>query len=153
LVILPGSKLVIKDLQWLKKTGLFTQLLNRKENKEQNILGICGGYQMMFKNIIDNDAIETTKPTCEKGLAFIDDDIIFKKEKILKQYNNFFEIHHGISKKYPVNYEKDNIKGTFTHGLFNDEKFKIYKNDTINDFIRKMKSRLDIERIIENIKN
>ena len=61
---------------------------------------------MMFEYIIDDLCIETATPTQEKGLAFIDDDIIFHKEKILKKklYNVFkndcdgFEIHHGISK-------------------------------------------------------
>jgi adenosylcobyric acid synthase len=37
LVILPGSKLVYKDLDWLKDTGLFTQL----QNRSKDILGIC----------------------------------------------------------------------------------------------------------------
>ena len=31
-VILPGSKLVIKDLIWLKETGLFEQLQNRQKS-------------------------------------------------------------------------------------------------------------------------
>ena len=155
LIILPGSKLVIKDLKWLKDSGLFTQIKKLKNN----ILGICGGYQMMFENIIDHDAIETAIPTTEQGLGFIDDNIIFIKDKILdkKIYNIFakdikgFEIHHGISKKYPLYYEKDNIKGTFVHGLFDDEKFEEYKNKTISSFVNNMKQRLDIKTILEAI--
>jgi len=156
-IILPGSKLVIKDLQWLKKSGLFKQL--QKTNIE--ILGICGGYQMMFKQILDENAIETTEPSREKGLGFIDDEIIFKHEKILKQgyYTLFgkrvkgFEIHHGISKKYPLAYESERIKGTFIHGLFNDKAFKDYKLKTIHNFIEQMKEQLAIKEIIEAIKN
>ena len=155
LIILPGSKLVIKDLLWLKDTGLFEQLKQTK----QDILGICGGYQMMFEQIIDNDCIETLEPTTIKGLGFIDDDIIFKKEKILKKqtYKLFgkevegFEIHHGISKKYPLEFQKNNIKGTFVHGLFNDKKFEVYKRRTINDFVNIMKEKIDINRIIKNV--
>ncbi len=159
LVILPGSKLVIKDLCWLKKSGLFKQL--KKLNKSnKKLLGICGGYQMMFENIIDNDMVETKKPTKEKALGFIDDDIIFKKEKILKkqQYKLFgknfsgFEIHHGISKKYPLSFKKKNIEGTFVHGLFDDEKFVKYKEKTIDKFVSKMKKKLDIKIILKNIK-
>lgn len=165
LVILPGSKLVIKDLIWLKKSGLFEQLKLRKKE----ILGICGGYQMMFENIIDDICIETLEPSSETGLAFIDDNIIFQEEKILKKglYKLFknhcagFEIHHGISKKYPIFYDgadelnqknnRPNIKGTFVHGFYNDEKFEIYKEKTINNFVNSMKEKLDVEKILKGV--
>jgi adenosylcobyric acid synthase len=154
-VILPGSKLVMKDLTWLKESGLFKQLQTLKTD----ILGICGGYQMMFNNIIDDHAIETEKPTTIKGLGFIDDDIIFQKEKIVKndQYQLFgkeikgFEIHHGVSQKYPLSYEKGNIKGTFVHGLFDDEKFENYKKETINNFVKIMKHKLNSDKILKAI--
>jgi len=151
LVILPGSKLVIKDLLWLKDTGLFKQIKSRAK-KKQDILGICGGYQMMFKNIIDDDAIETLVPSKECGLGFINDDIIFKKQKILKRENQHFEIHHGISKKYPVSYEKENIKGTFLHGLFDDKEFRIYKQNKINEFVDNMKEHLDIDKLLKGLR-
>lgn len=155
LVILPGSKLVIKDLTWLKETGLFKQL----QKRDKDILGICGGYQMMFENIIDDLCIETLEPTSIKALGFIDDDIIFQKDKILKKslYKIFgnecegFEIHHGVSKKYPLEFTKENIQGTFVHGLFNDNNFKIYKKETINKFVQTMKERLDINRILNSV--
>jgi adenosylcobyric acid synthase len=155
-IILPGSKLVIKDLEWLKTSGIFEQL----KSLQTEILGICGGYQMMFNHIIDQEAIEAEQPTTIKGLGFIDDDIIFKKEKIVKkgEYHLFgktikgFEIHHGISLKYPLSYKKGNIKGTFVHGLFDDEVFEQYKRETIDNFVETMKSKLDIGRIIKNLK-
>ena len=154
-VILPGSKLVMKDLQWLKNVGIFEQLQRRKKE----ILGICGGYQMMFKNIHDPHAIEAEKPMSVQALGFIDDDITFQKEKILKKtkYSIFatefigFEIHHGISLKYPLYYERNNIKGTFVHGLFEDEYFKTYKKKTINNFVNIMKKKLDVERILKSV--
>jgi adenosylcobyric acid synthase len=162
LVILPGSKLVIKDLIWLKESGLFEQLKSRKKE----ILGICGGYQMMFENIIDDICVETLEPTRQTALGFIDDNIIFQKEKILnkglyklfKNYKEGFEIHHGISKKYPIYYDgsekknnQANIKGTFVHGFFNDDKFKAYKEKTMDSFVESMKDRLDVQRILNSI--
>lgn len=154
-VILPGSKLVIKDLIWLKETGLFEQI----QNREKDITGICGGYQMMFEYIIDDLCIETLTPTKEIGLGFIDDNIIFLKDKVLKKklYKVFkndcdgFEIHHGISEKYPISFEKNNIKGTFVHGLYNDKKFDEFKKTTIDEFVNTMKSKLDIQKIYESI--
>jgi len=156
-IILPGSKLVMKDLTWLKKSGLFEQLQTIKVE----IIGICGGYQMMFNNIVDNQAIESEKPKRMEGLGFIDDDIIFQKEKIVKQKKysifgkevNGFEIHHGISKKYPLYYEDEQIKGTFIHGLFDDVIFEKYKKKTIYNFIETMKKRLNVDKIIQEIES
>lgn len=159
LVILPGSKVTINDLSWLKETGLFPQL---KQHKKP-LFGICGGYEMMFEKLDD-----------EEGLGFIDDVIIFHKEKVLKKetYTLFgtqiegFEIHHGRSEKYPLFFEK---KGTFVHAIFDNNTFRTqffktlnpnyqgfnfltYKKETISHFIEEMKSRLDVERIVKSVR-
>jgi len=153
-IILAGSKLVMQDLEWLKEIGLAKQLQSTKKE----ILGICGGYEMMFENLIDNELVESSQKIV-RGLGLIDDNIIFQREKILKRgkYKIFgkniegFEIHHGISKKYPLYYQSGNILGTFVHGLFDNYKFKQYKKKTIDNFVYDMKKRLDIKRIIENV--
>jgi len=153
-VILAGSKLVIKDLEWLKEVGLFRRLKRTKTK----ILGICGGYEMMFKKLIDKDNIESNISSIE-GLGFINDNIIFQKDKIVKrgEYNIFgkrvkgFEIHHGVSKKYPLFFEKDNIRGTFVHGIFDNREFKEYKKETIDNFVDKMRERLNINKIIRGL--
>ncbi len=155
LVILPGSKQVIEDLRWLKKVGLFDALQTRKKE----ILGICGGYQMMFGEIVDEECVETSEPSRESALGFIDDVIVFQKEKVLKkgQYTLFgktlngFEIHHGVSAKYPLVYEKGHIKGTFVHGLFDDDKFENYKKTTLDSFIATMRGEIDMEGILANV--
>ena len=154
LIILPGSKLVISDLNWLKDIGLFERI--RESGVE--ILGICGGYQMMFRKILDPDRVESQIAEVD-GFGFIDDDIIFHREKILKRgvYNIFgrevdgFEIHHGVSQHYPLYYQDGRISGTFVHGLFNDSKFTKYKRDRVDQFVDDMKSRLDIDRIVDSI--
>jgi len=153
-IILPGSKLVMQDLAWLKESGLFDQLQKTK----REILGICGGYEMMFRKLIDEESIESNN-TIVEGLGLIDDDAIFQKEKIVKrgEYKIFgesikgFEIHHGISKKYPLYYERDNIRGTFIHGLFDNKSFEEYKRIVITDFVAQMRDRLDVERIMKNV--
>jgi adenosylcobyric acid synthase len=147
-IILPGSKLVINDLRWLKKTGLFTQIKKIQQTKSNHIIGICGGYQMLFEKIIDNHCIEVSTATTEEGFAFIDDVIIFQKEKILKKDGAKFELHHGVSSKYPIEYKSENIYGTFWHGLFVDEWFEEYSKTTMTNFVNDMKQYLDIKRIV-----
>jgi adenosylcobyric acid synthase len=150
-IILPGSKLVIQDLRWLKQTGLFEQITQRKQKEQNHIVGICGGYQMLFEKIIDNECIEVLEPTVEDGFGFIDDEIIFQKEKILKKDGHLFEIHHGISKKHPDIYKTEHIYGTFSHGLFIDEWFENYSKQTIEKFVDEMKSSLDVKRILQGV--
>ena len=172
LVILPGSKLVIKDLQWLKSNGLFEKI---KECKTR-LLGLCGGYEMMFEKLHDKYALENDKIASEEGFSFIDDEIIFEEEKILKNevYNIFdceiegFEIHHGNSLKYSLFYEKDNIKGTFIHAIFDNDNIRNkifkeintnykefdylkYKKEKIDTFISTMKEKLNVNKIWESI--
>lgn len=169
MVILPGSKLVIKDLQWLKKIGLFDKI---KSFKGQ-LLGICGGYEMMFTQLYDEHCIENKKATNEKGLALIDDVIVFETEKYLFKGDicvfgeniNGFEIHHGKSEKYPIFYEKGLIKGTFIHAIFDNNvirnklfsainnnykpfDFKVYQDEVLQSFITQHEKRLDVEYIV-----
>jgi len=172
LVILPGSKLVIKDLQWLKETGLFEQIKNHKKD----ICAVCGGYEMMFETLDDKYTVENSAPLVELGFGLIPSIITFEKEKILKKQEyelfgckiNGFEIHHGVSKDYSLSYEKNNLKGTFVHGIFdNDEfrtkyfksinhkykgyNFKEYKKNSIDTFVDQMKIKLNIQKILDNV--
>jgi len=150
-IILPGSKCVMEDLAWLKRTRLFEQI--QKHYKEQyiHLIGICGGYQMMFEHIIDNECVEVQEPTTVKALGFIDDDIVFQKKKTLKRHGDTYEIHHGTSKAYPTEYKTEKLYGTFSHGLFVDEWFKSYEKSSIDTFVKKMKTYLNIDRIIQSV--
>jgi len=150
-IILPGSKLLAKDLKWLKQNGLFAQIQHLAKDTDISIVGICGGFEMLHNYIIDSDAIESTKPIKEEGLKLIDANIVFQKEKILKKSSHTYEIHHGVSTKYNNDYQQGNIYGTFRHGLFVDEKFLEYEQNKIQEFVSTLKPYLDIDRIVECI--
>ena len=49
-LIIPGSKQTIKDLESLNKTGLSNQIKDYAKNGG-NIFGICGGLQMLGKSL------------------------------------------------------------------------------------------------------
>ena len=173
LVILSGSKATIEDLKWLKKSGLYKQI----KNSSKPIYGVCGGYQMMFENIIDKNCVEVEQKTKIKALGFFDDDIKFKKQKILKKdtFDIFdldvdgFEMHCGTSKKYPLFTKSGNKQGSFIHAIFDNDNFrkyifssidksykgfnyKKYKKDTIQKFIKNMEKYIDMEKVLKGIK-
>lgn len=56
-VIIPGSKNTIADLEILRKSGLAKAILNSHQ-KGSAVYGICGGYQMMGREIHDPEQVE-----------------------------------------------------------------------------------------------
>ena len=59
-LIIPGSKQTIKDLENLNKTGLSSQIKNYAKNGG-NIFGICGGLQMLGESLDDPHNQESIK--------------------------------------------------------------------------------------------
>jgi len=151
-IILPGSKRVFEDLRWLKETGLFAQLQQHRQEKKIHLIGICGGYEMMHRRIIDNEGIEATASSEAEGLGFIEAEIHFKPQKIRKRNRDRYEIHHGISTTYPDGYRDEKLYGTFEHGIFIDEHFKKRARKLIERFTRTMTSHLDVERILKSVR-
>ncbi len=161
MVILPGSKLTIEDLKWLKRSGL-----DRRIKSFKGILfGICGGFEKLCKRVGN-----------EKGLGLIDDDVEFYEKKILNRssYNIFgielegFELHEGRAKKYPLFYHNGNIYATFVHEVFDSDKlrefifkkidssykgynFREYKRKKIEEFMAVMKENLDVKGLLSCI--
>jgi adenosylcobyric acid synthase len=59
LTIIPGSKSTIGDLQYLRRTGLADRIQALRQ-AGGFIFGICGGYQMLGREVNDRDQVETT---------------------------------------------------------------------------------------------
>jgi adenosylcobyric acid synthase len=79
LLIIPGSKNTIEDLLTLRENGIEEKI--KEYSKTGNIIGICGGYQMLGNTIKDPYAVETDLKEIE-GLKLLDIDTIFEKEKV-----------------------------------------------------------------------
>ena len=56
-VILPGTKSTRSDLQWLQESG-WADALRRYGKGGGHILGICGGYQMLGRRVLDPHGVE-----------------------------------------------------------------------------------------------
>jgi adenosylcobyric acid synthase len=75
-IIIPGTKNTISDLTWLKEKRLDRKILEHAKSKKP-ILGICGGYQMLGKKILDQGGIEGKTGTLINGLNLLDISTIF----------------------------------------------------------------------------
>jgi len=69
-VILPGSKTTLRDLAWLRETGLADAVLSQARGGVA-VAGICGGYQMLGHSIDDEKAVESDGGTAP-GLGLLD---------------------------------------------------------------------------------
>ncbi|MEJ2578170.1 MAG: cobyric acid synthase, partial [Kineosporiaceae bacterium] len=52
LVVLPGTRATVADLDWLRRTGIADVIVERARRRRP-ILGICGGYQLLAGDLHD----------------------------------------------------------------------------------------------------
>ena len=146
LIILPGSKNVGFDLQWLKSQG-WVKAIQKHLRYGGKVIGICGGLQMLGSQIHDPLGIEG-EPQSYTGLGLLDLETSLESKKSLSnrtgrlafsgiEHNSDicvagYEIHAGISKGEALNrpalllngepdgaVSKDNqILASYLHGLF-----------------------------------
>jgi adenosylcobyric acid synthase len=83
LIILPGTKSTINDLQYLRQTGL-ANIIIEKAKAGTPIVSICGGYQMLGKKILDPQHVESDKTEVE-GLGLLNVVTEFTPEKSTRQ--------------------------------------------------------------------
>jgi adenosylcobyric acid synthase len=81
LVILPGSKATIGDLEFLRGEGWDIDLLAHRRQGGR-ILGLCGGYQMLGITITDPFGMEGRKETI-RGLGLLEVDTVLSGAKRL----------------------------------------------------------------------
>ena len=124
-IILPGSKQTIKDQLFLEKSGLSKDIRKYSKNKG-NIIGICGGLQMLGTTLEDPYFKEGSKNFSEqkiKGIGLLPLKTTFFKKKLTRQVNseslwpcqsiiNGFEIHNGQTVMNNMK-KKDHIKPIF----------------------------------------
>jgi adenosylcobyric acid synthase len=103
LVILPGSKATLADLAFLRAQGWDIDLLAHHRRGGQ-VMGICGGYQMLGTSVADPDGIEG-RPGSAPGLGLLAVDTVMGREKTLVAVEGEalgetvrgFEMHMGVT--------------------------------------------------------
>ena len=81
LVLLPGSKTTIDDLEAFRREGWDVDL-RAHVRRGGRVLGLCGGYQMLGNSLADPHGIEGA-PRTVPGLGLLDVDTVMTPEKRL----------------------------------------------------------------------
>ncbi|MDR3175190.1 MAG: cobyric acid synthase [Desulfovibrio sp.] len=79
LLILPGSKNTLKDLEFLRSSGLFGHI-TRLRGAGVPIIGLCGGFQMLGRVVRDPLGVESGLGEAA-GFGFLDMETIFEEGK------------------------------------------------------------------------
>nr|WP_087574794.1 cobyric acid synthase [Sphingomonas sp. CDS-1] len=139
LIILPGSKATIADLQAVRDQGWDIDI-RAHHRRGRPILGICGGYQMLGRRIDDPDGIEGP-PGSVDGLGLLDVETRLTPVKTLERTSGTalgqafsgYEMHVGMTdgpdcaRPFAImeagrpdgGSSKDGtVMGTYIHGLF-----------------------------------
>ena len=109
-LIIPGSKQTIKDLECLNKTGMSNKIKEYGKNGG-NIFGICGGLQMLGESLEDPYKRENSKEKSSflhMGMKLLPIKTRFRKRKDTSQREELiswpktnlikgFEMHYGES--------------------------------------------------------
>lgn len=105
IIILPGTKSTISDLVAVRNSGIEQAILESRR-RGKTVLGICGGYQMLGKEISDPDGIEG-KPGRVNGLGLLPVTTVISETKITERKRfsltpggkmlDGYEIHQGRS--------------------------------------------------------
>jgi adenosylcobyric acid synthase len=160
-IIVPGSKSTVRDLNWMRDNGIEDAIVESYRDGAF-VVGICGGYQMLGRKIIDN--VETGSGEV-KGMGILESKTKFEevkrtnnlKSKILWEpfkniYVRGYEIRMGRSispKPFSIIEEINGISaheyegeigehaiGTYIHGLFYNMSF----TEKLLNYIRKEKN-------------
>ncbi|WP_038056604.1 cobyric acid synthase [Thermodesulfobacterium hydrogeniphilum] len=147
-VIIPGSKRTVEDLLWLKSLKI-DKILKYLAEKGVEIIGLCGGFQMLGKILKDPEKVESDLKEI-KGLGLLDIETTFYPKKITTQAEGYcnlkenlkiwgYEIHMGESegdlnlftiKRFATKEikkegsQKESIWGTYLHGIFENDDFR-----------------------------
>jgi adenosylcobyric acid synthase len=174
-LIVPGTKSTVADLKWLRRAG-WEDFLVRHRRAGGWVVGVCGGYQMLGRLIVDNHRVESDTPETV-GLGLLEIETSFEAEKITDRIAAIhlqtdlpisgYEIHCGritgvgasramfrltrrdagaVNELEGVRSDDGRVIGTSIHGVFDSAGFRRH----FLDEIRKSKGLAPLERAMDD---
>lgn len=149
LVVIPGSKATLDDLDWMRRRGLARAIADL----DATVIGICAGYQMLGERL--DDPVESRRGTVA-GLGLLPVTTRFEPDKVTRRRQGLawpepaeiraagvsvsgYQIHHGRvhprgGEPFVLLHGADGadldgvqvgtICGTTLHGLFDEDRFR-----------------------------
>ncbi|MDZ7778467.1 MAG: cobyric acid synthase [Gemmatimonadota bacterium] len=152
-IVLPGSRNVVADLDWLHASGLGGAIRERA-GAGVPVLGLCGGLQMLGRTVEDPEGIEggATRAggSARQGLGLLPVSTVLEGTKTVRRVTarwsgpsgrigvlSGYEIHHGRTRsgspafvhdeddpERELGYRSGRVWGTYVHGCLSDPAFR-----------------------------
>lgn len=147
IIIVPGSKSTLDDLFELRRNGV-AQAILRAHREGKTVLGICGGFQILGREVLDPDGVEGAIHQLP-GLGLLPTSTSMTGEKITRQVSFPFKGHEGL-KGYEIHmgetkmleqaepfvvfpdghtdgcFVSQKCMGTYIHGILDNDSFINY---------------------------
>ncbi|MBM3335621.1 cobyric acid synthase, partial [Candidatus Sumerlaeota bacterium] len=178
-VILPGSKNVGGDMAYLRSNGLAERIMQLARAGKAEIVGICGGFQMLGQEIADPHHLESPDGQ-STGLGLLPVTTVLAAEKTLLRVNANhepsglpvvgYEIHHGQTSTGDVQaiFRRDDgevcgvgapdhrVWGTYLHGVFDADQFRRWFVDRLRERrgmtpVGKVMTTYDLEPVFDHL--
>lgn len=153
LILLPGTKNTMDDLQWMRQSGMEALILRQAEKKTP-VVGICGGFQMLGQVLEDPYGVEHGGSM--RGMGLLDTRTVFSEAKTRTQASGRmvqgaglwkdwegrevtgYEIHMGVSENLgeclelirlsdgrldALSNADGSVLGSYLHGIFDTAGF------------------------------
>lgn len=155
-VILPGSKNVAGDLEHLRSTGLEADLLSLAKAGTVEIVGLCGGFQMLGRSVADPLGLESSGGRTIQGINLLPVATELAEAKTLRRVTGThlasglgvsgYEIHHGLTQaegaaRQTLRLDDGSgggvattdgmVWGTYMHGVFDADAFRRWWIDSL----------------------
>lgn len=176
IIILPGSKSTLSDLYELRRNGV-AQAVIRAHREGVTVLGICGGYQLMGREVFDPDHVEGEIERLP-GLGLLPVTTRMTGEKVTRQVKfrladsgsppfsmSGYEIHMGSTVPIedvpvsPLNLLEDGqwdgcivdrtCMGTYIHGILDNPEFIDFLLEPFADKLSETAEAFDYRRFKE----
>jgi len=153
MVVIPGTKNTLGDLEWLKERG-FDLAIKRYAAQGGEVCGICGGFQMLGRSVEDPYGVESALGSAG-GLSLIDATTVLTRDKATFQVKaeargpggetcelEGYEIHMGVTTAAAPPFARIRMRnseasaiddgavsadgavwGTYIHGIFDNDGF------------------------------
>ena len=153
-LIVPGSKNTLADLADLRTRGFGPVLAEFAATGSCEVVGLCGGLQMLGQTLSDPNAVESSRiATTGLGLLPLSTEFVAEKTRARSNAKHLpsglavrgYEIHHGVT-HVPAElalFTRDDgavvgarsatgrVWGTYLHGVFDDDRFRRHWLDSL----------------------
>ena len=148
IVVLPGTKNTLADLEWLDAQG-WAAYIRARHASGAAVCGVCGGYQMLGLRVSDPDRLESSRGE-RAGLGLSAHTTVLLGQKTVRRVSGTaaeplpphhvegYELHLGATRhsgeRQPLLLLEDGpdgfiedggrLIGTYVHGLFDNDEFR-----------------------------